>query len=158
RGAGPYVLDLANTTYILATDIRTPGTAFVATAANIELDLNGHTVTYGDSPPVSVYNGDFEQGSGNVVPGWDVTGAPTATLVPNTSFLFGNQVLQLRNFSTTQRLLSQAVTLPTLNRTYTATITPAQGSDKTTLKFSVIDAVTGAVLGSGVSANVVRGF
>ena len=62
RGAGPYVLDQAGATYVLQTDVRTPGTAFVAGAAAVVLDLNGYAVTYGDSAPLGLANGGFEQG------------------------------------------------------------------------------------------------
>jgi hypothetical protein len=45
HGAGPYVLDQAGKTYVLMTDVRTAGTAFVVGAAGVTLDLHGHTVT-----------------------------------------------------------------------------------------------------------------
>src|SRR5262245_10615584 len=106
RGAGPYVLDQAGATYVLETDVRTQGTAFVVGAAGVTLDLNGYTVTYGDSAPLGVPNGGFETGSGRVVPGWDLSGAPSAAIAPNTSLLFGNQVLRLSNFTTPQRMVS----------------------------------------------------
>jgi len=95
RGAGPYVLDQAGATYVLETDLRTAGTALVVGAAGITLDLNGHTVTYGDSAPLNVPNGGFESGTGRNVPGWNLSGAPAATVAPDTSLLFGQQVLRL---------------------------------------------------------------
>src|SRR5262245_27336968 len=158
HGAGPYVLDQAGATYVLETDVRTSGTAFVVGAAGITLDLNGYTVTYGDSAPLNVSNGGFESGTGRDVPGWDLSGAPAAALAPDTSLLSGQQVLRLSNFSTAQRIVSDPIAIPQAGRTYTATITPANPSARSTLQLTVVDAVTGQVLGSATSANPARGF
>jgi hypothetical protein len=56
----PYILNTANTTYVLRKDITVDETAFVFGAANVILDLNQHTITYGNSIPMIVANGDFE--------------------------------------------------------------------------------------------------
>jgi hypothetical protein len=160
QGPGPYVLDHAYGTYVLATDVDVPGTAFAAAAPHVTLDLNGHTVTYGDTAAPVVANGGFEQGSGTSVPGWDLSGAPTASLASSTGlYLYGSQVLQLSNFSTTQTILSDPITIPQAGHLYTATITPAHtNSWLTTVTLSVVDAVTGQVLATGSSANPYRGF
>src|SRR4029077_17727238 len=50
-GAGPYLLDQSGTTYVLGTDVRTEGTAFVVAAPDVTLDLNGHQGVYGHNPP-----------------------------------------------------------------------------------------------------------
>ncbi|KPJ55549.1 MAG: hypothetical protein AMS16_04070 [Planctomycetes bacterium DG_58] len=42
----PYVLDKANTSYVLSDDLTTPGTAFEVKADGITLDLDGHTARY----------------------------------------------------------------------------------------------------------------
>jgi hypothetical protein len=42
----PILLSRADTTYILDTDVRVPGTAFVVAAPDVTFDLNGHTITY----------------------------------------------------------------------------------------------------------------
>ncbi|HKB36713.1 MAG TPA: NosD domain-containing protein, partial [Gemmataceae bacterium] len=122
------------------------------------LDLNGYTVTYGDSAPLSVSNGGFESGTGRDVPGWDLSGAPAAAVAPDTSLLFGQQVLRLSNFSTPQRIISDPITIPQAGRAYAATITPANPSARSTLKLTVVDAVTGQVLGSATSTNAPHGF
>jgi hypothetical protein len=158
RGPGPYVLDQPGATYVLGTDVRTAGTAFVVAAPNVTLDLNGHTVVYGDSAPLGLRNGGFEEGTGNVVPGWDLSGAPAATLAPNTSHLFGGQVLHLAPFRGIQRIVSDPVDIPTAGRTYTATITPSGIDSRSKLRLTVLDAVTGAVLGSGTSNSTPRGY
>ena len=78
-----YILDTADTEYILTDDITTPGTAFRIRASNITLNLSGHTITYGtsdssDSDSYGVYadynlsgvviaNGNVVQGNGNCV-------------------------------------------------------------------------------------------
>src|SRR5262245_29664183 len=61
HGPGPYLLDPAGATYVLQTDVRTEGTAFVVAAPDVTLDLNGHTVLYGDRPPPGLRNGGFEE-------------------------------------------------------------------------------------------------
>src|SRR6266567_4237893 len=106
RGSGPYLLGQPGTTYVLKTDVRTEGTAFVVDAANVVLDLNGHKVVYGESAPVTVRNGGFEEGSGRDVPGWDLTGAPAAEIAPNTTYLFDKQVLRLKGFRALQKIVS----------------------------------------------------
>lgn len=158
HGSGSYLLDQAGMTYVLHNDLRTAGTAFVVAAANVTLDLNGHSVTFGDASPVTVTNGGFETGSGRDVPGWDLSGAPSAQLASNTTYLFGNQVLRLSNFSTAQRIVSDPIAIPTIGHTYTATITPAGVNARSTVQLTVIDAVTGAILGTGTSAQTARGF
>jgi hypothetical protein len=77
HGRAPYLLDQAGTTYTLATNVDVSGTAFVVAAPNVTLDLGGHTVTYGDSTPLTVPNGGFEQGTSPTdVPDWNLSGAP----------------------------------------------------------------------------------
>ena len=44
----PFVLDRAGATYILTRDITAPATAFVITAPDVTLDLDGHTVVFGN--------------------------------------------------------------------------------------------------------------
>jgi Calx-beta domain/Beta-agarase/YXIM esterase-like, galactose-binding domain-like len=158
RGKGSFILDQPGATYVLATDVRTPATAFVVGAAGVTLDLNGHTITYGDALPPVVLNGGFEQGSGRDVPGWDLSGAPTAALASNTSLLFGNQVLRLSSYSSAQRVISDPISIPLAGRSYTATITPANPDSHSTLTLSVIDSVTGQVLGTATSGSAARGF
>ncbi|WP_165250234.1 PKD domain-containing protein [Paludisphaera soli] len=158
QGAGPYILNQAGAVYSLMTDVTTSGTAFVVLNKDVTLDLNGHTVTYGNSQPIVVANGGFEQGSGASVPGWNLSQAPRAAVAANSNYLFGSQVLRLSNFSTPQTIVSQPMTIATPNRTYTATITPAGVNSNSTVQLLVLDAATNQVLGSATSANVQRGF
>src|SRR5208283_4038639 len=158
RGAGPYVLDQPQTTYLLKTDLRVLGTAFVITAPDLVLDLGGHQVVHGDGEPLTVHNSGFEEGSGRNVPGWDLTGAPAAEMGPNTHYLFGKQVLRLKDFRSTQRIVSSPVAIPATQHTHVATITPAAGDYRTTLTLTVVDAETGHILGQGKSNNVERGI
>lgn len=158
HGESSFVLDQAGKTYVLLDDVSTTGTAFVVGAADVTLDLHGHTVTYGDSAAITVVNNGFEDGSGTTVTGWDLSAAPAAALAANTSYLFGTQVLRLSNFTTAQRLVSDPISLSLVGHTYTASITPANPNAKVVVTISVIDAVTGEVLGSGKSDNPARGF
>src|SRR5262249_58595984 len=84
RGSGPYVLDQASATYVLGTDVRTQGTAFVVAAPNVTLDLNGHTVVYGDSTPLGLRNGGFQGRAGKGGPGWGPRPPPPAHRPPHT--------------------------------------------------------------------------
>jgi hypothetical protein len=124
HGAGPYALTQANTTYVLETDVTTAGTAFVAAAPNVILDLNGHTVTYGDVSQTPVANGGFEQGTGANVPGWNLSGARSATVAPNTDGLFGSQVLRLTHFNQagSQTVVSAPIPIAEANHTYAASV------------------------------------
>jgi hypothetical protein len=89
HGQAPYVLDQPDTRYVLKTDVRTAGTAFVLVASNVVFDLNQHTIVYGDGKPVTVANSGFEEGNGQSVPGWDLSRAPAAELAPNTKVAVG---------------------------------------------------------------------
>ena len=44
----PFILDRAGATYLLTRDVSAPGTAFEITASDVTLDLDGHTVLFGD--------------------------------------------------------------------------------------------------------------
>lgn len=158
HGPGPYLLDQPRTTYLLKTDVRTAGSAFVVDAPDVTLDLGGHEVVYGDGPPLTVANAGFENGSGRDVPGWDLKDAPAAELAPNTHYLFGKQVLRLKGFRQRQRLVSAPVVVPATTHTHVATITPAAGDYRTALVLTVVDADSGATLGQGKSNNVERGI
>lgn len=45
----PFVLDKADTAYILTQEVKAEATAFVITGDNVTLDLDGHTVIFGDN-------------------------------------------------------------------------------------------------------------
>jgi hypothetical protein len=152
-GAYPILLSQPNTTYVLDQNIDEAGSAFAVGAANVTLDLGGHTVVYGDSAPLSLVNGGFEQGT----TGWNLTSAPSAQVVPAITGMYGQSMLALSNFSSAQTLVSANVNIPLANREYTAAITTF-GPSGATVQLSVIDAVTGAVLASGTSSAPQRGF
>jgi hypothetical protein len=156
-GGGPILLNMPNTAYVLDTDIDVAGTAFVVGAANVSLDLNGHTVVYGDISPIQVTNGGFEQGNGTWIPGWDVSGAPAASKVPAMVGMYGQWMVQFTNFTTTQTIVSDLVSIPEAYHEYAALITP-KGPYGSTVKLTVLDGVTGQVLGTGTSADPDRGF
>ncbi|MEA2063141.1 MAG: fibronectin type III domain-containing protein, partial [Gemmatimonadota bacterium] len=72
----PYVLDRADTRYILTRDIICDGTAFEITQDNITLDLDGHTVIFGDDTDNVAYgvlvahrNGKTVIANGHIVQG-----------------------------------------------------------------------------------------
>jgi PKD repeat protein len=159
NGPAPYALTQAGTIYQLQTDVITSGTAFVILNKNITLDLNGHTVTYDNSQPIVVPNGGFEDGSSPTdIPHWNVSQAPAARRVPAMTGMWGNWMLQLANISSTQTLKSDPVSIPQANVEYTAVVTPKASRYDTTVRLSVVDTVTGAVLASKASGAPDRGF
>jgi len=170
NGPAPYFLTIPGETYVLQENVTVEGTAFIVGAANITLDLNGHEVIYDNSAPTSVPNGGFESGSGSNIPNWEIDYA-AAEIVPNTSYLYGNQVLRLPNISGKVTLISDRITIPKANHTYVASITPGNTPDwRTDITLSVIDADSRNVLqtfdyehqtlvpATGKSDNVERGF
>lgn len=90
--SGPYYLDQANTTYVLQTDVTTEGSAFAIIANDVIFDLNGHTITYGNADPITVFNGSFEAGVGSVADGWDFSNAPNAERFDATGRWIYNEV------------------------------------------------------------------
>lgn len=154
----PYLLNVPGATYILQTDIDVPQTAFAVGADKVALDGNGHTITFGNSPPVDVVNGGFEEGNtadGAAIPGWDTSKAP-AVIAKARIGMWGSQMLHL-DFTTPQTLVSDTIHIPVIGREYAATITP-KGSSGVVLLLEVLDAETSKVLAASVNANVSRGF
>lgn len=58
-GSTPYVLDKKDAYYLLTRDILAPGTAIEIAASGITLDLDGHTVVFGNDTPEQVYGVRF---------------------------------------------------------------------------------------------------
>jgi len=167
HGPAPYYLSQADTTYLLQTDVTTSGTAFIALASGITFDLNGHTITYCNSAPIVVPNGGFETGTpGQAPPSWDVSQAPGAKIVtPATANWhygwWGNQLLEIPGIAGTATIVSSAITIPQAGRDYAAAISvkvPEVNGQYADVTLSVIDAVTGAVLGIANSASATRGY
>jgi hypothetical protein len=70
----PSTLSKAGETYRLTANVTATGTAFQITASNVVLDLNGHTVTYGNSSTaasngVQIRAGNVKVGNGTLVQG-----------------------------------------------------------------------------------------
>ncbi len=55
QGNPPYLLDKDDTHYVLTKDITTGGSAFILQGSRATLDLDGHTVTFGDDTAEQVY-------------------------------------------------------------------------------------------------------
>jgi hypothetical protein len=88
----------ADSYYLLTQDVTAAKTACVIKGDRITLDLNGHTVTYGNSPAIAFNNG-FENGNGSNPTGWDIATAPNVTryqgtLVKPVSVFTGNYSLR----------------------------------------------------------------
>ncbi len=71
----PYILDRPGAYYVLTTDITASGNAIQITAADITLDLDGHTVTFGDDTDEQVFGVRFScQGASKLCNGRIVQG------------------------------------------------------------------------------------
>ena len=167
NGPAPYYLTQAGATYELETNVTTSGTAFIALATGITFNLNGYTITYNNSAPMVVPNGGFETGTpGQAPPDWNVSQAPGATIVTPatanwTTGWWGNQLLQIPGITGTDTIVSSAIAIPQANRDYTAAISvkvPDVNNYTATVALSVIDTVTGAVLGTADSPAADRGY
>lgn len=122
----PYYLDQAGKTYLLARNVSTSGTAFVIVAANIVLDLQGHTITYDNDPQVVVANGGFEQGAGPVPSSWEVSSAADAkraagTMVQPVSVFEGSYAVRFDTPVADQYLRSSGSVQLQANKNYLLT-------------------------------------
>ena len=78
------MLNQANTYYTLATDVSTPGTAFLIANDGISLGLGGHTVTYGQTLQPTIANAMFDVdslGTGPTISNWSIVGPSAASAV-----------------------------------------------------------------------------
>lgn len=55
EGQSPYILDQQNGNYVLKNDITADGTAIIVKAAGIKLDLDGHTIIFGNNSVEQVF-------------------------------------------------------------------------------------------------------
>lgn len=150
-----YPLSTAGETYVLQNDCTAPRTAFIVTQNNVVLDLNGHTVTYGNDNYVEVPNHGFESCSGGVPASWDLSAASGAACVAK-SLYYGSYELQVSMTSSPKTVRSGTVTLPA-NKTFVAFAWAKGGSsDSATLR--VRRASDGTVLASYTRTDLGRGF
>lgn len=74
-GRQPYILDKDSSYYIVTRDFTASGTALEIAGRGVTLDLDGHTVTFGDDTPEQVYGvrfadpGDSKLCNGRIVQG-----------------------------------------------------------------------------------------
>src|SRR5271165_467729 len=151
-GQKPIILNRPDTIYFLTTDIRSDGTAFVVGAKNVTLDLNGHSVIYGDSPEVVVPNGGFEQGNDKVVPGWSLTKAPSSKRVKARTGMSGEWMLEFTQISDRQVIVSDPIAIPLTGREYSTSVS-VKGPHDSMVTISVLDGLSDTVLGKGSSEN-----
>jgi hypothetical protein len=124
QGPSPYHLTGPDTTYVLETDVETPGTAFAIIDDDITFDLNSHTITYDNADPIDILNGNFEEGLWTDVPGWDTTNAPGAMIVEGTyvqpvMVSSGSQALRFSVSTENQHIISTQSIVLDPNTTYT---------------------------------------
>ncbi|RMG43948.1 MAG: right-handed parallel beta-helix repeat-containing protein [Acidobacteria bacterium] len=154
--SGPAVLDQPGETYVVTADFTAPGTAFVIAADDITLDLNGHTVVFGDAPVVRVPNAGFEQGSGATPAEWDLSAAPGARRTARQWYWENWELHVDMTASSVQTLRSAPVTLPG-DQTYIAFgWVRGTSSDSATLR--VRRTSDGAVVAESSRTGINRGF
>ncbi|MCB4756103.1 MAG: hypothetical protein LHV69_03570 [Elusimicrobia bacterium] len=159
----PYYLDTPNERYILQGDVTADKTAFVIIAEGITLDLGGHTVTYDDALPITVPNGDFEDGGlGPSAPGWDFTGAPDAdvssgTIINPVTVFSGTKALRFHvpagdQFiaSTSQVTLEPDTTYVLSFKAFNAVPGPLENHNNTTTLFAKFKSTSTEVVVTGI--------
>lgn len=163
HGAPPYLLTEAGAQYVLEQDVTADGTAFAIQADQVTFDLNGHTITYGNGPVITVPNHSFEQGT----TGWDFSAAPNASVQPGTfvqpvQVADGSDSMAITLPSTTQSVVSaQPIHLPggryyVLSARYYNMM--ANGTSST-LTLALQDSGTGTILTStSMTGTTYRGF
>jgi hypothetical protein len=120
----PYALDTKDAMYVLQEDVATPGTAFVVCQPNVTLDLNGHSVTYGNASKPALANPDFSVWSGDNPTYWSFYG--TAFIAPTQEALLPWPVnLRMTAFKQSdgpQVLTSAPVLITQAGHTYAASV------------------------------------
>lgn len=158
NGPAPYYLRTPAKTYRLETDVTVDGTAFVILDSDIILDLNGHTVTYGNSTPITVQNGGFESGSSPTdIPSWSFNDSSKASRIAARVGMWGDYMLRLTSITTAQTITSETIGIPLAGVEYAASVF-CRGPQSATVTIRITDSATGTVLASGNSANPNRGF
>lgn len=111
----PYVLDVPGGLYRMAVDVTCPGTAFVFGAPDVVLDLNGHTITFNDAPPLPHVGED----------GWDFSRAPAKWAPAAPYRLLGDRCIEVSGFGDDGpvSLISPPVAVCEPLRCYTASVT-----------------------------------
>ncbi|MFA5135201.1 MAG: hypothetical protein WC505_05480 [Patescibacteria group bacterium] len=119
-------LTAANETYVLSQNVSSDKTCFTIRNNGITLDLNGHTVTYGNYSAVTVPNADFETGSGTAPDSWSLSNAPDAerfagTYVQPVTLYSGDYGMRFVNPSSAQYIRSNSQITFSANTTYALT-------------------------------------
>ncbi len=110
---GPGYYGEAGKTYVLTQNISSERSA-IFLGGDVTLDLNGYEITYADAAYENIPNGSFEDG----LTGWDVSKAPSATLVDTRTQVFvGERVLSL---AAGEEITSPYINLPVADRSYYA--------------------------------------
>lgn len=162
NGPAPYLLPTANTTYVLGTDVTVDGCGFVIGAANIALDLNGHTITYDNATQVVLANGGFEtQGaSASLAANWDFTNGTNITRTSRTQpYLWGSYMLNATGFTGSQYIQSDTITLSSSAQRYSAIVYTKGNIDGNGVTISIVESGNESnVLASGSASDSSRGL
>lgn len=103
----------ANTKYVVTADLDADGTALSLSGnSGFNLDLNGHTITYGNASG-GVQNKGFEEGTGTTATGWDANGTGAERTATTTQFMVGSWYMRIPQATTDQTILSDWFDLPT---------------------------------------------
>lgn len=176
-GGPPYILGQSFTNgpnsypaaayYYLQADINVPGSAFLSLGNSVLLDQCGHNVTFGNLAFFGFpLNGEFESGSGTSVPNWNLSGAPTAVIVPaSQNYLFGNQALRFNApaANAAQVIVSDTFSVPSaaVGIPLVAIVAPSSGGDQSvfgTLLTEVVDSGSGTTVATFSNTRAYQGF
>jgi hypothetical protein len=157
----PLSLATANRKYTLTSDVTCDSTALIVAAANVAVDLDGHTITYDNAAQPTMSNTGFETagGSATLAANWSASGSHILRTARTTVGLFGSWVMRATGYTGAgEYILSDAITLPNTNQQYQACVF-CKGSDSTSVTIAIVDATTpSTVYASQVSNNANLGF
>ncbi len=153
----PYTLNQSGQTYCVAEDIVTAGSAFVVAANNVTLDLQDHSVTWGDAGYVEVANGGFEDGAGAIPTDWDLSSTAGRAARTAKEKFWGDYELKFTNLIASDGTLSvkSATFALNANTEYTTWLNTAAPVGNTgSVQLFLVNAADDLVLASSSVRNV----
>ncbi|KKP67573.1 MAG: periplasmic copper-binding protein [Candidatus Moranbacteria bacterium GW2011_GWE1_35_17] len=150
-------------TYVLQNDVTSNATCFAIGANDVTLDLGGHTVTYDNTPPISVVNGSFESSD---MSSWDLSGASmtvrSAGAYLDRTVYDGNYALKIPAPMTSDQVITTSGSYAlSANMAYSASVMMWQPYDVTNaansdihMSIEILNAVDDSVLSAADSRSV----
>lgn len=151
--SAPATLSQSGATYQLSGDLSCDDTCFTVTGDNVTLDLNQHTLTYGNGFAAAIPNAGFElpdPGNSALPANWNLSQAPGAKRVARTYYWDNYELRVDMGTGSPQTIRSTSLTLQP-GKTYNAFawVRSPAGSSAT---LALINDAGGATLASGSSS------